>query len=273
LRDNPKTGIADKIKAMVMANFLPEEIADQMGAEPDNIDMFENLYFDARRYLDRRLWLHGICFPRATESRWLQAVFNRRRDGVQEVLLGQSSQNPNGNRWPRPFHRMARTVLHRAEDYCVALEASGKATSEKDLQLLLALSRLDGFCQLPLFEDAVKIEASHQSESPEKRMEKLQSVNWNELILNAESIVKTLKSEFDEIAHKQLVAAAESEAKKSGASSPDSVEENSISWQKVLQAVEKARKAPNNKIAKFELKQTVAGESEATENPAESGQN
>jgi len=143
-RDNSKTLSASLIKTMVIANRSPELIAPEFGTTKERIEIFEKLYFDARRYLKHRGWLRGICSPAvkpnaldAAESRWFAIAFRRGWPGVEEVVLGQMPKCGERN-----LEHAFSILLGRVEDHCVALEASGEAPSEKDIKKIAQLARI-----------------------------------------------------------------------------------------------------------------------------------
>lgn len=146
---NAATAAASMIRAMLVADRTPEEIAAEMGTLPINIVTFSKLFFDVRRYLGNEVFLQRIIFndtnkDMAAESlrerRWLSAAFHRGWPGVEQVV----------------FHRVAGTAsevealtgkLHvtlasRALEYAMELEASGTAPAEADLQRFLALQNM-----------------------------------------------------------------------------------------------------------------------------------
>jgi hypothetical protein len=163
-RDNCNTLSASAIKALVIANVSPERIAHEFGATKEKIETFEKLYFDARRYLEHRGWLRGICFPAAkpnavvaVESRWFSVAFRRGWPGVEEVVLGRVPKSGE-----RTLRDAISVLLGRVEDYCFGLEASGTAPSDKDIKATVALVRI--CARLPyLWENPLEQESSTNS--------------------------------------------------------------------------------------------------------------
>jgi hypothetical protein len=143
-RDNPRTLAASRIKAMVIANCSSERIAHEFGSTQHKIEIFEKLFFDVRRYLPHRGWLAGVCDPvakpdavSAVESRWFSVAFRRGWPGVEEVVLGLPPKAGERN-----LQHAFSVLLGRVQDYCVGLEASGVAPSEKDIKAIVALGRI-----------------------------------------------------------------------------------------------------------------------------------
>jgi hypothetical protein len=144
-QNNCNTRSASRIKAMVVANATPKRIAYEFGTTEDKIGTFERLYFDARRYLKNRGWLASICYPAAkpedaasaAESRWFPVAFRRGWPGIEEIVLGHMPKSGQ-----RTVQDAASILLGRVEDYCVGLEASGTALSEKDVKMLSAVARI-----------------------------------------------------------------------------------------------------------------------------------
>jgi hypothetical protein len=132
------------LKAMVVAGRSVQQIAEEMGTVPVNIECFEQLYFDARHYLGCRLWLEGICRGERGH-RWLEVALDRGWPGVEEIVL---RRFPKG---PRDLHYAISVAVGRVQDYCLGQEADNVAPNEKDLALLRGMSQTSG--ELPFLED------------------------------------------------------------------------------------------------------------------------
>lgn len=158
LRAQRTPEVAIKIKAMVVANGSIEVIASKLGTQPAKIEFFEKLFFDVRRYLDKRDWLETICRG-SGGHRWLQVAFERGWAGVEEIVLGHL---PKG---PRNSSHIISTFLGRAQAYAFGLEAANIPPSEKDLQLLLSALQANGNGQFPFLEDAVEEQSIPDSEA------------------------------------------------------------------------------------------------------------
>jgi hypothetical protein len=165
-RDNYKTLSASAIKALVIANVIPERIAHEFGATKEKIEIFEKLYFDARRYLKHRGWLRGICYPAAkpddaasaAESRWFPVAFRRGWPGVEEVVLGRVPKSGE-----RTLHNAFSVLLGRVEDLFFGWEASGAALSEKDIKAMESLARISARGLPYLWENPLEQESSTDS--------------------------------------------------------------------------------------------------------------
>jgi hypothetical protein len=202
-RDNFRTLSASRIKAMVLADGTPERIAHEIGTTEDKIDTFEKLYFDVRRYLKHKAWLASICFPAkpdaaiAVQSRWFAVAFRRGWPGIEEVVLGHVHKGCE-----RTLQHAASVLLGRVDDYCWGLEASGTAPSERDVQALLALARIDSV-GLPLLWD----EQEPSTINPAfKELAQLSAVGRERVLLAVKKVVQgaaakalTLESEGSKI--------------------------------------------------------------------------
>ena len=137
------------VKAMVVAGRPVEQIAEEIGTAPGYIECFEQLYFDARRYLDYRLWLDTICRGERGH-RWLEVALDRGWPGVEEVVL---RRLPRG---PRNLRHAISVLAGRVQDYIFGQEADNVAPSEKDLALLRSMSPMHD--ELPFLEDPIEEE-------------------------------------------------------------------------------------------------------------------
>ena len=147
LRANLTPLAAIKIKAMVVAGCSIDQIATKLGTDPAKIEFFEKLFFDVRRYLDKRDWLETICSGERGH-RLLQVALVRAWAGLEEL-----NSSPKG---PRDLARIISVLLGRSQKHVFDLEFSNAATSEKDLQLLLSVLRANYVGYLPVLEDAVE---------------------------------------------------------------------------------------------------------------------
>lgn len=149
--------IAGRIKAMVVSGRTAEEIALGVGTDPRNIRAFEKLYFDARRFLENRVWLKQLCYPsllgnepayRQAEARWLAIAFEYGWAGLGPILSPPRPVSPQSGR--DGLGRLVRVLLSRSGDYAAGLEISGVRPSERDLQLLLHVQHRIEALGLPL---------------------------------------------------------------------------------------------------------------------------
>jgi hypothetical protein len=149
LRTQRTPEVATKIKAMVVADMPIELIASNLGTQPAKIEFFEKLFFDVRRYLDKRDWLETVCYG-IGGHRYLQVAFERGRPGVEEIVLHRLPKGPRG------FSHILSTYLGRAQAHGFKQEASNTPVSEKDVQVLLSVSHASKGGQLPSLDDPVE---------------------------------------------------------------------------------------------------------------------
>ena len=148
---NAATGAASMIRAMLVADRTPDEIATELGTTKINIVTFMKVFFDVRRYLDNEVWLRSIALAPPVEGvgeaealrerRWLGAAYFRGWEGVEQVV----------------FHRVPSTIESiestsrqltaslgaRALEYVGDLQARGEAPSENDLRRFLAARNVE----------------------------------------------------------------------------------------------------------------------------------
>lgn len=135
------TRIAGRIKAMVIANRSPQEIAKQIGTSAANVTAFEKIFFDVRRYRRRRVWLKTICYPPRDpctpdylreEVRLMQVAYKRGWAGLQPLICPDSSESAKHG-----ARHLFRSLLARAGDHVDLLEDP----SDLDIRRLPALSQ------------------------------------------------------------------------------------------------------------------------------------
>ena len=147
---NASTGAASMIRAMLVADRTPDEIATELGTTKINVVTFMKVFFDVRRYLDNEVWLQCISMTppegmdeaeALRERRWLTAAYHRGWEGVEQVV----------------FHRVPSTIESieatsrqltaslgaRALEYVGDLQARGEAPSENDLRRFLAARNVE----------------------------------------------------------------------------------------------------------------------------------
>ena len=150
---NAETGAASMIKAMILGDRTPEEIATELGTEVRNIVTFAKVFFDIRRYLNnenllRRVALHDA--PAADmakaeaqrERRWLSAAFHRGWTGVEQVVFQRQTGAPE--ELDQLSSRLQSTLASRALEYVHDLESSGLQPCEADLQRFLSARSMQG---------------------------------------------------------------------------------------------------------------------------------
>ena len=143
---NPTTGSASMIKAMLVADRAPEEIAEELGTETRNIVAFAKIFFDVRRYLNNEAWLRRIVFAETPEGagqaealrerRWLAAAYHRGWEGVEHVVFHRSSGKAESVE--ALSVRLQETLASRALEYALDLETNGTTPTESDLHRFLA---------------------------------------------------------------------------------------------------------------------------------------
>ena len=246
-RSNFKTGIASRIKAMVVADFLEEEIAIEFGTETHNISLFEYLFFDARQYRRHRGWLKTVCFRRGeptvearTESRLLQLAIRRGKQGVREALLDQVAASEH-TRCPNALKRLARNAADRAAEYYLGLDASGEPPSPADFKVLRDIAHLEKVFGLPIFEETSASKTTPCSESAKVRLERLEAIDWETLNLRSASDVAEMTAYFNKAALKALALRAEAETDADASSFPLTTTTGAkrISWRKVISELKK----------------------------------
>jgi len=132
---SPETALA--IKAMVVADYSVEEIADELSTSVDYIKAFEQVFFDVRPYAKDRLFLQKICYGK-DGHRLLQVAFQRGRVGVEEVVLRRRRKDE------RRISDVCLGVLwQRVRDGLFDREAANIPPDESDARRLIALSKVD----------------------------------------------------------------------------------------------------------------------------------
>ena len=143
---NAATGAASMIRAMLIADRTPEEIAAELGTDRVNIVTFAKVFFDLRRYLDNETILRRIVFADLPEGmadtealrerRWLAAAFHRGFAGVEQVIFHRTPTSPE--ELERLSIQLHGTLVSRALEYEQDLETRGIAPNEADLSRYLA---------------------------------------------------------------------------------------------------------------------------------------
>ena len=132
---SPEAALA--IKAMVVADYSVEEIADELSTSVDNIKAFEQVFFDVRPYAKDRLFLQKICYGK-DGHRLLQVAFQRGWVGVEEVVLRRRRKDE------RRISDVCLGVLwQRVRDGLLDREAANIPPDESDARRLIALSKVD----------------------------------------------------------------------------------------------------------------------------------
>lgn len=142
---NRTTGAASTIKAMVVADRTPDEIAEELGTRRSNIVTFMKCFYDVRRYLGNEVWLRRIVMTlpdgmgeaeALRERRWLAAAYHREWEGVQQVVFGRVPSTTESIE--RMSRQLTASLGARAMEYIEDLQLSGvlppKPTSSAFLQ-------------------------------------------------------------------------------------------------------------------------------------------
>ena len=143
---NRTTGAASMIRAMLIADRTPDEIAAELGTARINIVTFEKIFFDVRRYLGNESWLlriisadppEGMGEAEALrEKRWLSAAFHRGWAGVEQVVF---HRTPTSAATVEQLSQQLLAALgSRALEYVEELQVSGVRPSEADLRRFMA---------------------------------------------------------------------------------------------------------------------------------------
>ena len=147
---NAATGAASTIRAMLVADRTPTEIAAELGSTRINITTFMKCFYDVRRYLGNEVWLRRIVMTppdgmgeaeALRERRWLTAAYHREWEGVQQVVFGRI---PSATESIETMSRQLTAALgSRALEYVGDLQASDKAPAEADLQRFLSARNIE----------------------------------------------------------------------------------------------------------------------------------
>jgi hypothetical protein len=145
---SPEAALA--IKAMLVADYSVEEIADELSTSIDNIKAFEQVFFDVRPYAKDRLFLQKICYGKHGH-RLLQVAFQRGRVGVEEVVLRRRRKDEG-----RITDVCLGLLLQRVKDGILDREAANIPPDESDAGRLIALSRVKNPQMVPYLSDTEK---------------------------------------------------------------------------------------------------------------------
>jgi hypothetical protein len=249
VRANAQSRVASTIKAMILADFSPEEIAIELGTETQNIHLFEYLVFDTRRYLNRRTWLRGICYPEETEVatpevltelRFLQIAFSRGKAGVREDILCKPQPNLARTAHPAPLGRIAKKAVQRASEFYQERDLR-VAPDEMDVKMLSLLGHLGENLEHPIF--ASEVESQPVSKASPISWEKILSIDWDKQISQAAQVVNFFHARYRSMLRAKLgMAVAETELAaldNADASLPNGFGQGgSINWKEVVQALD-----------------------------------
>ena len=248
VRANAKSRFGSKIKAMILAEFLTEEIASEMGTESNNIDVFEYLFFDIRRYRARRTWLEGISNPdpaeartpeETTELRFLQIARTRGKAGVREDILGCCPPNKGFTAYPAILANVAKKAVERASEFYLQQDIN-TLSSEVDFTVLRYIAQYAESFELPIFANPVEDQPKPYSKLLEEQFNKMLSADWETIIFLNASIMNTWYAQYRKSLHAKLAASVEEETETNDVSLIRKVApELSINWGDVLQELDK----------------------------------
>ncbi|MEO6754498.1 MAG: hypothetical protein ABIP85_22205 [Chthoniobacteraceae bacterium] len=142
---NRTTNAASMIRAMLVADRTPEEIAAELGTTRFNIVTFAKLFFDVRRYLNNESWLLRVVTagpPEGTgeaealrEKRWLSAAYHRGWAGVEQVIF---HRTPSDSKDVESLSQQLLASLGaRALEFVEELQSNGTPPTEADLRRFL----------------------------------------------------------------------------------------------------------------------------------------
>jgi hypothetical protein len=158
LHCDPTTRIPALIKAMVVAGLTSQQIAAEVGTKPMNVQTYEKLAFDVRRYCRNRLWLRNICFPIVAvdgspqhhyEARVLAIAYEGGWARLQSLLLTQQSQRSVNAK--ADLDQFIAILAARALDFVIGLEAQGIPPTQRDVEVLFLAQHRMPMIALPPF--------------------------------------------------------------------------------------------------------------------------
>jgi hypothetical protein len=179
-RDRAPTRVAGAIKAMVIGGRTAEQIAKLIGTSPEKVTAFENVFFDVRRHLARRVWLKTICFPsldpqpeayREAEARLMQIAFNRGWNGLYPFFCAPSSSSAR----PGAQHLM-RLLTARAADYVDEMEMRGTPMSDRDIQRLLVAQHAMSLAKIPITQKDLAFDKAIEPEKEKRSLARAESI-------------------------------------------------------------------------------------------------
>jgi hypothetical protein len=142
---NASSGAASMIRAMIIGDRTPDEIAAELGTLREHIIVFGKIFFDLRRYLGVETFLRRIVFgdpPEGTmdaeavrERRWLAAAYNRGWAGIEQIVLRRTPSSPEQlQELSRQLHG---ALASRALEFVQGLDAEATPPGEADLSRYL----------------------------------------------------------------------------------------------------------------------------------------
>jgi hypothetical protein len=150
VQENEHTGLASRIRAAVIADRFPEEIATMISVEPALVVAFEKLFWDVRPHLGSELWLETLVenekpksIQASRETVWLRTALHEGWEGLERLWLRRSSGTD-----AKSLDELAREIegiaARRALRHMQQLEERDEPVSDDDLKRLVILSRRAG---------------------------------------------------------------------------------------------------------------------------------
>jgi hypothetical protein len=212
VRANATNNAASKIKAMILADFVREEIAIEFGAKTRDIHLFEYLFFDVRRYLIRRTWLHGLCYPNNTEGRtpeemtelrMLQIAFVRGKTGVREDILRKTAPHQGSIPYPLPLGHAAKKAVQRVSEFYAEHDLSAPP-DEMDLKAVAFLGHHAENLDQPIF--AAQVEDQQVPKPAPWSLEQLESIDWEKLNSASADVINAVRAHYRMMLRQKLAA-------------------------------------------------------------------
>ncbi len=147
--ENPRTGLGSRIKALVLADRFPDEIAEMLNIPVAVVVAFEKYFWDLRRYLGVSLWLESLVRaaeenPKKTadsmrEAIWLRTALDEGWDGLQRLWLRKRATDA------KSLEQLAREIegiaARRTLRHLQQLEETGVPVSDEDIKRLVLVNR------------------------------------------------------------------------------------------------------------------------------------
>jgi hypothetical protein len=141
--------MASALKAMVVADRIPKEIAQELGTTNENVVFFERLFWDIRPILGNESCLRAVVAPdwqapaksnEETRDRlMLRTALAEGWTGLRALLRGEPPSDEDGEAVAKKIESI---IGQRALRYLRELEASGSPANEDDLKRFAVLRSL-----------------------------------------------------------------------------------------------------------------------------------
>lgn len=146
-QSNARNGIASMIRAMVIAERTPTEIAEHLKTKSINITFFTKLYFDVARYIDSDVWLKSVvqqdfCLSKgpelARERRLMRIAFDKSWRGLSAELSPQKQRSQTDVK--AALIQLQHAVCTRALEYVEDLRHQGIPADQEDYQRFMMVN-------------------------------------------------------------------------------------------------------------------------------------